>query len=572
MVPPEFIEELLSRVDIVDLVGRHVELKRSGSSLKGLCPFHGEKTPSFHVSAVRQRYHCFGCGVSGDALRFMTEHLGYVFPAAIEELAQQVGMAVPQDRRTAEDIERAAAQRERRESLFEVLARAEAHFRRQLKGSPRAIHYLEGRGLTGVIAARFGLGYASDSGRGLASVYPAYDDPVLVEAGLVVVREEAGGEQRRYDRFRDRIMFPIRSVQGQVIGFGARVIDHGEPKYLNSPETPTFVKGRELYGLFEARAAIKTAGFALVVEGYMDVVALAQAGVANAVATLGTACTADHLTKLLRFTDSLVFSFDGDRAGLQAAARALEASLPLATDLRRMRFLFLPPEHDPDSFVRQLGREAFDAAVAQAVPLSRQLLTHCAEGCDLATAEGRARMLARARPLFGQLPEGALRPQLLRDLAASAQIDLEELHRLWGQPASTRRADPNRPPASPRRPRAAPWAPPRQPQDNVAAVLLCHSDWWDRLPAAEHEVLTGLPGWHGELFKWLERHIHEHGHDEWPALRNEIAAESWAFQASALIDKAELPPQAAFEDLELALHQLAVARQQPEIDRALGRR
>jgi DNA primase len=573
MVPPEFIQELLSRVDIVAVVGRHVELKKAGSSVKGLCPFHGEKSPSFHVSAARQRYHCFGCGVDGDALRFMTEYLGFDFITAVEDLAQQVGMKVPQDQRAPAEIERASTQREKRDAIVEVLCRAETHYRRALKASPRAVAYLEGRGLTGRVAANFGLGYAGDSGRGLAGVFPTYDDPLLVEAGLVIVREEAGEAQRRYDRFRDRIMFPIRSVQGQVIGFGARVIDHGEPKYLNSPETPVFVKGRELYGLFEARPTIKATGFALVVEGYMDVVVLAQAGIANAVATLGTACTADHLAKLFRFTDAVVFSFDGDAAGRRAASRALEAALPLASDLRTIRFLFLPAEHDPDSYVRVLGRDAFDAAVAQAVPLSRQFLEHCAQGCDTGTAEGRARLLAQARPLFAQLPEGALRPQLLRDLANLAQLTVEEVQRLWGQVAPAKRVA-TAPGTSAGRPVRRPGlrASVRRPQDNIAAYLLVHNEWWEALPAAEHDALIALDDWHGELFAWLDRHIIEHGPTPWPGLRGEIASQSWAASANALLDGVEVPHEPSFEDLLHALRQLVDARQQPDLDRALGRR
>src|SRR5439155_20033865 len=271
--------------------------------------------------------------------------------------------------------------------------------------------YLKRRGLTGEIAARFGLGYAPAGWRTLAGVFPQYDDAVLEESGLVIAQGDDEAERKRYDRFRDRIMFPIRSVQGEVIGFGGRVLDSGEPKYLNSPETPVFVKGRELYGLHEARQALRAKGYALVVEGYMDVVALAQLGFENAVATLGTACTEEHVRKLLRFTESVVFSFDGDAAGRRAAGRALEASLPHAGDTRSFRFLFLPPEHDPDSFIRELGAEAFEAAVQAAVPLSRQLLETAREGCDLGTAEGRARMLAQAKPLWSALPDGALRRQ-----------------------------------------------------------------------------------------------------------------------------------------------------------------
>ncbi len=274
---------------------------------------------------------------------------------------------MPEDDSSPAERERAAAQKQRLATLSEVLARAAEHYRKALRTSPRAIDYLKRRGLTGEIAARFALGYAPEGWRSLASAFARYDDPLLEESGLVIVKPAEDGDEseaRRYDRFRDRIMFPIRSVQGDVIGFGGRVIDQGEPKYLNSPETPVFSKGRELYGLFEGRAAIRQRGYALVVEGYMDVVALAQQGLGNAVATLGTACTPEHVHKLFRFTDHVVFSFDGDAAGRRAAHKALDAALPLVTDVRSVKFLFLPPEHDPDSFVRAEGVEAFAQAVA----------------------------------------------------------------------------------------------------------------------------------------------------------------------------------------------------------------
>jgi DNA primase len=422
MLPTGFIQDLLSRVDVVEVVGRHVELKKAGINHKGLCPFHGEKSPSFIVSPSRQTYHCFGCGAHGDAIRFLTEHHGMGFMDAVRDLAQQVGLAVPESTATPEDRARAEAERSQRATLSDVLAKAADHYRAALKADPRAVAYLKKRGLTGQIAARFGLGYAPEGWRTRAGVFPAYDDPLLAESGLVITSGGegdggGGGEQKRYDRFRDRIMFPIRSVRGEVIGFGGRVLDVGEPKYLNSPETPVFHKGQELYGLYEARQGLRAKGYALVVEGYMDVVALAQWGFPNAVATLGTACTDAHVTKLFRFTDTVVFSFDGDAAGRRAAGRALEAALPHATDTRSVRFLFLPSAHDPDSYIRDLGPDAFDAAVSQAVPLSAQLIAHAGADCDLATAEGRSKMLAQAGPLVALLPEGLLREQVVQALA-----------------------------------------------------------------------------------------------------------------------------------------------------------
>lgn len=547
MIPSGFIQDLLARTDIADVVGRSVELKKAGINLKGLCPFHGEKSPSFIVSPSRQTYHCFGCGAHGNAIGFLMEHGGLSFIEAIKELAQQLGVAVPEEERSPQERERAAKAREQQLALTDVLAKASMHWRRQLKDSPGAIAYLKGRGLSGEIAARFGLGYAAPGWHGLASVFAKYDDPQLVEAGLVIVQGDEG-EQRRYDRFRDRVMFPIRNVKGEVIGFGGRVLDGGEPKYLNSPETPVFVKGRELYGLYEARQAIRERGLALVTEGYMDVVALAQLGFGNAVATLGTACTADHVHKLLRFTEHVVFSFDGDAAGRRAAARALEAVLPHATDTRQFGFLFLPAEHDPDSYVREHGAAAFQERIDQAVPLSRQLLDHVAEGCDLGTPEGRSRMLAQAKPLFEQLPDGLLREQLLQTLAEQGGLGRDVLMRHW-QVAPEQR-DPGSdvdtaPPyaqaaAPPRRwqerggdrsggrsgwRKDGPWRGrdsagqgPRRPPprtatqlDRTAWLLLHHPELFLTLAADQHDALAGQPEPYASFFGALERQLHEHG-------------------------------------------------------------
>jgi DNA primase len=570
VLPTGFIQELLSRVDVVEVVGRHVELKRAGTVHKGLCPFHGEKTPSFTVSPSRQTYHCFGCGAHGDAIRFLMENQGLHFMDAVRDLAQRVGVTVPESEASPEERARAAEQRQKQASLSEILERAGQHYRASLRASPHAIDYLKGRGLTGEIAARFGLGYAPAGWRTLASVFGQYDDPALVEAGLVIVQGD-DDEQKRYDRFRDRIMFPIRSVRGEVIGFGGRVIDDGEPKYLNSPETPVFVKGRELYGLFEARAALREAGYALVVEGYMDVVALAQSGLGHAVATLGTACTADHVAKLFRFTDQVVFSFDGDAAGRRAAARALEAALPHASDHRSVRFLFLPPEHDPDTFVRERGAAAFEQAVAEAVPLSRQLLEHSAQDCDLDTAEGRARMLTQARPLWEALPDGALRAQLLGDLAQRAHMAVHDLARLWRRPDPVSRR--SRRPAAPGKPAAAVPEVLREampsPGNSIVAALLAGSHLWHGLPAADRELLLGLETWHGEAVRWLDRHLENHGAQPWPALRQDIGAAEcagWADKARALVDGADVPVEYGEPELRQLLKNLALFLQQPRTD------
>ncbi len=433
-IPQSFIQELLSRVDVVDIVGKYVQLKKGGANFMGLCPFHGEKSPSFSVSPTKQFFHCFGCGKNGNAIGFLMEHAGMTFIEAVKELAQQTGMVVPEEQQSPEDRAKAAAQKAKQDSLSDVLEKAGEAYRDQLKITPHAIDYLKGRGLSGQIAKRFGLGYAPEGWRSLASIFPQYDDPLLAESGLVIVNEE---DDKRYDRFRDRIMFPIRNIKGECIGFGGRVIGSGTPKYLNSPETPVFHKGRELYGLYEAREALHSAGYVLVTEGYMDVVALAQLGFANAVATLGTACTPDHVQKLFRFTHSVVFSFDGDGAGRRAARKALDGALPYATDVRSIKFLFLPAEHDPDSYVREFGQDAFAEQIKQAMPLSRFLIEAACVDCDLQTAEGRARLSSQARPLWQLLPDGALQQQLLSELAQLIQLETAGLEKLWAQQAAS---------------------------------------------------------------------------------------------------------------------------------------
>jgi DNA primase len=516
---------------VVEIVGRYVQLKKGGANFMGLCPFHSEKSPSFSVSPTKQFYHCFGCGKNGNAISFLMEHAGMNFVEAVKDLAQQYGMQVPEEETSPEERARAAQQREKQATLNDVLEKAGEAYRKHLKNSPRAIDYLKGRGLSGAIAKQFGLGYAPEGWRSLASVFANYDDPLLVESGLVIINDD---EDKRYDRFRDRVMFPIRNVKGECIGFGGRVLGDEKPKYLNSPETPVFSKGRELYGLFEARNALREHGYVLVTEGYMDVVALAQLGFPNAVATLGTACTPDHVQKLFRFTDSVVFSFDGDEAGRRAARKALDGALPYATDVRSVKFLFLPPEHDPDSYIREFGQEAFTKYVSEATPLSRFLLEVAKEGCDLATAEGRAHMAANARPLWMLLPEGALRRQLLGEIAEQVQLDSRELESLWsGRPAgrqpstsftqkssgsrSSDYASRSEPP--PQRRRAPGRVLPSSRADHAARLMLADAAAWDGLSHESHAMLCDLPQPHGPLFAWLDAQVHEHGPLPWGALR-----------------------------------------------------
>ncbi|PAT38831.1 DNA primase [Vandammella animalimorsus] len=436
-IPQHFLDELNARTDIVDVVGRYVTLKKGGANLLGLCPFHEEKSPSFTVSPSKQFYHCFGCGKHGNAIGFLMDYAGLGFVDAVKELAQRAGLPMPrQERESPTQAAERQQRRQQQKTLAELNAQAAAAYKQHLKQASEAIVYLKGRGVSGAVAARFQLGYAPPGEHALAAVFPDYADPQLEDAGLVIYKAESG---RRYDRFRDRLMFPIRNVRGETIGFGGRIMGSGQPKYLNSPETPIFHKGRELYGLFEARQAIRSQGYALVCEGYMDVVALAQWGFANAVATLGTACTEHHVQLLLRHTDQLVFAFDGDSAGRKAAAKALECALPFADERRSMRFLFLPKEHDPDSFIRERGQQAFAEQVELAIPLSQYLLQVASQDCQLATAEGRARMAHRALPLWALLPEGALKLQIRDEVARIAQLAREDLQQLWQQQAAALR-------------------------------------------------------------------------------------------------------------------------------------
>jgi DNA primase len=411
MIPNEFIQTLLSRVDIVAVVDRYLPLKKAGTNFVACCPFHSEKTPSFTVSPTKQFYHCFGCGAHGTAISFLMEFGGKPFPDAVEELARDAGLEVPRTH-----LPPAVGDRDEALDLSGVLLQAAKFYRLQLKESERAIAYLKGRGLSGPVAARFGIGYAPDDWQPLTGAFPDYQSKVLETAGLVI----AGDAGKRYDRFRDRIMFPIHDGSGRVIGFGGRVLDKGEPKYLNSPETPLFSKGRELYGMFQARPAIRAAGKVVVVEGYMDVVALAQHGVEFAVATLGTATTPTHAQKLFRVTDTVIFCFDGDEAGRRAAWRALENTLSVLADGKDARFLFLPDGADPDDYIRQRGKSAFEALLDEATPLSDFLLSELAARHPPRSAEGRAALVNAAKPLLAQLSApvfGALLRQRLAELA-----------------------------------------------------------------------------------------------------------------------------------------------------------
>ena len=456
MIPQSFIQDLLARADIVEVVERHLPLKREGANHVACCPFHNEKSPSFKVSQPKQIYKCFGCGASGNAIGFLMAYNGLEFVEAIRSLAEQMGIPVPEepwrgggtrppgsggDSGGSSDD---AAAMEATARLYEHMREATRFYREQLKLHPKAIEYLKQRGLTGEIASRFAIGFAPPGWQNLEQVFANYTSPELDQVGLVVNGESG----RRFDFFRNRIMFPILNQRGMIVGFGARVIDpEDQPKYLNSRETPLFDKGRELYNLFAARRAIREAGRALVVEGYMDVVGLAQHGVDYAVAALGTATTPFHVQKLLRQTDNIVFSFDGDAAGRRAAWRALENSLAQLVDGKNLSFLFLPQGDDPDSFIRREGREAFEALLSAAMPMSGFLVRELTRDNDLASEEGRTRLLRDAKPLVTQLQQAPMLGRMLRKrLAELAGITAPELDSHWGiaapeAPASSRPRD-----------------------------------------------------------------------------------------------------------------------------------
>ena len=433
MIPRDFIDTLLARVDIIDVIDRRVPLKKAGQNYQACCPFHSEKTPSFTVSPTKQFYHCFGCGAHGTALGFLMEYEHMSFPDAVAALAQDVGLPIPE---SANEPDRPKPP----PALWDVLEQAAQFYKQQLRQSSHAIEYLKRRGLTGVVAARYGVGYAPD-GSPLKQVFPDYAADALAATGLVI-----DGDHGRYDRFRNRIMFPIKNVKGQIVGFGGRVLDQGEPKYLNSPETPLFHKGSEIYGLFEARAAIKAAGRVIVVEGYMDVVALAQHGVEFAVATLGTATTPIHARTLLRHSDRLIYAFDGDNAGRKAAWRALENSLEALQDGKEISFLFLPEGEDPDSYIRTHGQAAFvNLLDTDTVPLSAFLVRELSRNRKLNTQEGQASFLKDAKPLLEKIAAPLLARLIQRKIAESAHLQADELAQMGLKPAGAQRLRPARP-------------------------------------------------------------------------------------------------------------------------------
>lgn len=498
MIPDSFIQELLARVDIVTVIERFVTLKKSGANYSACCPFHNEKTPSFTVSPVKQFYYCFGCGASGSALGFLMQYSGLDFVGAVEELAQSVGIAVPHTSRSAKPAPQA--------SLADLMAEIASFYQEQLRNHPQAMAYLERRGLSQDVISRYALGYAPAEWQGLARLVPDYAAAALVECGMVIVNEQG----RRYDRFRDRIMFPILNQRGQVIAFGGRVLDSGEPKYLNSPETPLFSKGRELFGLPQARAAIRTQDSVIVVEGYMDVVGLAQLGVQNVVASLGTALSGHNIQRLLKSAQRLIFCFDRDAAGDRAARRAMENSLELLQDGKSVEILQMPGSQDPDEYIREHGAAAFAGLLAQGTTrLSEFLLREIRKPAgaslqqqfDLTSAEGRAQLVQEAKPLLQKIVAPLLRLQICKDLSKLAGISQEELEAQCALPRL-------RLPALRRAAAHQRYAQPQSLSYHLLCLIVRNPDWSARLPLdlveqtslegqALHDIADAVT--HGEL-------------------------------------------------------------------------
>jgi len=428
-IPQTFIDDLMNRVDVVEVIDARVPLKKAGREYKACCPFHGEKTPSFTVSSVKQFYHCFGCGAHGTAISFLMEYEHLSFPEAIEELAHQAGLDVP--REASRQSDQTTAEIRQKHDLYDLMEGAKQFYLQQLRQHPSAkiaVDYLKNRGLSGEIAAKFGIGFAPEGWNNLNKVLTSagYTQEQQIDSGMLIQNDTG----KTYDRFRARIMFPIQDQRGRCIGFGGRVInsDDNGAKYLNSPETPLFHKGQELYGLYEARQALRQIERVLVVEGYMDVVSVAQFDILYAVATLGTATTSEHLNKLFRLSEQVIFCFDGDRAGRDAAWRALENALPVMREGYELRFMFLPDGQDPDTQIRTLGKAAFEAEIDAAQPFSQYFFNTLSQSLDLRSLDGRARLVQHAKPYIAKLPKGVYRQMMLQHLSKLALLDVNDIN------------------------------------------------------------------------------------------------------------------------------------------------
>ena len=557
LIPASFIDELMGRTDIVEVINARVPLKKAGREYKACCPFHGEKTPSFTVSPNKQFYHCFGCGAHGTALGFLMDFEHLSFPEAVEELASLAGLEVPREQ---------SAEGERRIDLYGLLDAVAGFYRDALKHHAPAVDYLKARGISGATAATFGLGWAPEAWDAVLKRFGRDEETVrrLATAGLLIERDGGG----HYDRFRGRVMFPIRDARGRVIAFGGRVLGKDEPKYLNSPETPLFHKGRELYGLYEARQALRQIDRLLVVEGYMDVVGLREAGIPWAVATLGTATTPEHLERLFRVTEEVVFCFDGDRAGRQAAWRALENTLPTLGEGRQVRFLFLPEGEDPDSLVRAEGAEAFTARLARALPLSDYLHDELAARVDTDSMDGRARLAELAKPLVAKVPEGVFRALLVKRIARAVGMDEAAYGRFvdaaagpapqpLGRPARPARAAPGRSSLVRRAVALVVHFPAQAAQVKLPPGLAgLERPGMDLLQALLADVGTGMTTG-GLLERWRE-------HDAFPHLQKLATAEMLATEEVAAVELQDCLDRLEEERVRLRHEELfEISRAQP---------
>jgi DNA primase len=566
LIPQSFIDDLVARADIVEIINARVPLKRAGREYRACCPFHQEKTPSFWVSPTKQFYHCFGCGAHGTVLGFLMNYDRLPFVEAVEELAQRLGLEVPREQSGS------AAPAAVSDDLYTLMGKVATFYQEQLLATERAREYAKKRELTREIATQFGIGYAPDSWNEVLKRFGASDESrqKLLETGLIIARDSGDGH---YDRFRDRLIFPIRDARGRVIAFGGRVLDAGEPKYLNSPETPLFHKGRELYGLYEVRQNRAPLLRLMIVEGYMDVVRLHQSGITYAVATLGTATTPEHLKRAFRLVREIVFCFDGDKAGRAAAWRALNNALPEATAGREMKFLFLPDGEDPDSLVGKEGKEAFEARLAGALPLSEYLVMHLSGAIDISHADGKARFVAEARPLLERLPEGPYRELLLDRLAAAIGVSAERFLKIFGPIPKSETAGSAPAQAPPRSPRTARSTGRGSLVRQAVQTLLHFPGTVARIPAAEIEALGSLDEPGVEILVQLLEGVRQQ-----PAASTAQLLERWRDHPAAerlgrLAAEASIVPDeaAALDELKTALRKLAQGAAAAELDALIAR-
>ena len=555
MIPQDFIDDLIARADIVEVLGRRIQLKKAGREFKACCPFHDEKTPSFTVSPSKGFYHCFGCGAHGTAIGFLMDFDHMSFVEAIENLAGMMGVDVPKD-----ESDRPAR---RYDELFSLMGSVEKHWQACLRDNPAAVDYLKQRGIDGATAKRFGIGYALDSWSDVLDKFGKTSEATerLLATGLVI-RKDNG---QHYDRFRDRIMFPIRDARGRTIGFGGRALGDGEPKYLNSPETVLFHKGRELYGLYEARQALRQIDQLVVVEGYMDVVALSRHGIDFSIATLGTATTSDHLDRIFRLTDNVIFSFDGDRAGKAAAWRALENALPQVREGRQIRFVFLPEEHDPDSYVNEYGSDAFIKAIDDGVALSGFLIGELSSQVDMTTIDGKARLAELAKPLVNRIPPGVYRELLIESLADAVGLSGAKLERMLGQAADKPGMQPARPATESKRHRRTSSSGRPSVVRRAITLLLNYPGAADKL---DIEMLAGIKRPGVDLLHELIETVQQD-----PNITTAGLLERWRHDDEGKhlgkLAAIEVPPEEDFDataELAACLEQLAIAGRRERIE------